>query len=110
MGRPETSRNVLLLPVIAVTTREKHAPEGLACAKYLVDAGHKPIVLEARDCLGFLVCTSLHLFALFSSSCCPEEPAAASIWNFLNHNVPELLQQIPRWQGLSLAGQGWRLG
>ncbi|CAE7716095.1 PDS1 [Symbiodinium microadriaticum] len=25
---------------------------GLACAKYLVDAGHKPIVLEARDCLG----------------------------------------------------------
>ena len=30
---------------------------GLACAKYLVDAGHKPIVLEARDCLGFLACT-----------------------------------------------------
>mmetsp|Transcript_25809 Transcript_25809/g.37022 ORF Transcript_25809/g.37022 Transcript_25809/m.37022 type:complete len:590 (+) Transcript_25809:1104-2873(+) len=25
---------------------------GLACAKYLVDAGHKPIVLEARDVLG----------------------------------------------------------
>lgn len=25
---------------------------GLACAKYLVDAGHKPIVLEARDRLG----------------------------------------------------------
>jgi len=25
---------------------------GLSCAKYLVDAGHKPIVLEARDCLG----------------------------------------------------------
>ena len=25
---------------------------GLACAKYLADAGHKPIVLEARDVLG----------------------------------------------------------
>jgi len=25
---------------------------GLACAKYLVDAGHKPIVVEARDILG----------------------------------------------------------
>ena len=25
---------------------------GLACAKYLVDAGHVPIVLEARDVLG----------------------------------------------------------
>jgi len=28
---------------------------GLACAKYLVDAGHKPIVLESRDVLGGLV-------------------------------------------------------
>ena len=25
---------------------------GLACAKYLVDAGHEPIVYEARDVLG----------------------------------------------------------
>jgi 15-cis-phytoene desaturase len=25
---------------------------GLACARYLADAGHKPIVLEARDVLG----------------------------------------------------------
>lgn len=25
---------------------------GLACAKYLSDAGHKPVVLEARDVLG----------------------------------------------------------
>jgi len=25
---------------------------GLACAKYLTDAGHKPVVLEARDVLG----------------------------------------------------------
>jgi 15-cis-phytoene desaturase len=25
---------------------------GLACAKYLADAGHKPLVLEARDVLG----------------------------------------------------------
>ena len=25
---------------------------GLACAKYLVDAGHEPIVLEGRDVLG----------------------------------------------------------
>eukprot|EP01041_Mallomonas_annulata_P004590 gene4590-9122_t len=25
---------------------------GLACGKYLVDAGHKPIILEARDVLG----------------------------------------------------------
>ncbi|HEY9907570.1 MAG TPA: 15-cis-phytoene desaturase [Thermosynechococcaceae cyanobacterium] len=28
---------------------------GLACAKYLVDAGHSPIVLESRDVLGGLV-------------------------------------------------------
>lgn len=28
---------------------------GLACAKYLVDAGHTPIVLESRDVLGGLV-------------------------------------------------------
>jgi 15-cis-phytoene desaturase len=25
---------------------------GLSCARYLVDAGHKPVVLEARDILG----------------------------------------------------------
>ena len=25
---------------------------GLSCAKYLADAGHKPIVIEARDVLG----------------------------------------------------------
>lgn len=31
------------------------SPQGLSCAKYLVDAGHKPIVLEARDCLGHWV-------------------------------------------------------
>eukprot|EP00899_Mesostigma_viride_P024709 jgi/Mesvir1/5422/Mv15485-RA.1 len=46
---------------------------GLACAKYLVDAGHKPIVLEARDVLGGKVAawqdkdgdwyeTGLHIF------------------------------------------------
>lgn len=28
---------------------------GLACAKYLVDAGHEPVVLESRDVLGGLV-------------------------------------------------------
>jgi 15-cis-phytoene desaturase len=28
---------------------------GLSCAKYLVDAGHQPIVLESRDVLGGLV-------------------------------------------------------
>jgi 15-cis-phytoene desaturase len=28
---------------------------GLACAKYLIDAGHTPIVLESRDVLGGLV-------------------------------------------------------
>jgi 15-cis-phytoene desaturase len=46
---------------------------GLACAKYLVDAGHTPIVLESRDVLGGLVAawkdedgdwyeTGLHVF------------------------------------------------
>ena len=46
---------------------------GLACAKYLVDAGHTPIVLERRDVLGGLVAawqdedgdwyeTGLHIF------------------------------------------------
>ncbi|MEY3254879.1 MAG: 15-cis-phytoene desaturase, partial [Cyanobacteriota bacterium] len=28
---------------------------GLSCAKYLVDAGYTPIVLERRDVLGGLV-------------------------------------------------------
>jgi 15-cis-phytoene desaturase len=31
---------------------------GLSTAKYLVDAGHKPIVLESRDVLGGKVCTA----------------------------------------------------
>ena len=46
---------------------------GLACAKYLVDAGHQPVVLERRDVLGGLVAawqdedgdwyeTGLHVF------------------------------------------------
>jgi 15-cis-phytoene desaturase len=46
---------------------------GLACAKYLVDAGHTPIILESRDVLGGLVAawkdgdgdwyeTGLHVF------------------------------------------------
>lgn len=46
---------------------------GLACAKYLVDAGHEPLVLERRDVLGGLVAawkdedgdwyeTGLHVF------------------------------------------------
>ncbi|GAB4151364.1 MAG: 15-cis-phytoene desaturase [Cyanobacteria bacterium J069] len=46
---------------------------GLACAKYLVDAGHTPVVLESRDVLGGLVAawkdadgdwyeTGLHVF------------------------------------------------
>ena len=46
---------------------------GLACAKYLVDAGHTPLVLEARDVLGGKVAawqdeegdwyeTGLHIF------------------------------------------------
>ena len=29
---------------------------GLACARYLVDAGHEPVVFEARDVLGGKVC------------------------------------------------------
>lgn len=29
---------------------------GLSTAKYLADAGHKPILLEARDVLGGKVC------------------------------------------------------
>ncbi|NEP16488.1 MAG: NAD(P)-binding protein, partial [Leptolyngbya sp. SIO4C1] len=28
---------------------------GLACAKYLADAGHTPVVVESRDVLGGLV-------------------------------------------------------
>ena len=31
---------------------DKGGLSGLACARYLVDAGHKPIVYEARDVLG----------------------------------------------------------
>lgn len=51
---------------------------GLACARYLVDAGHKPIVYEARDVLGGKVSawqdedgdwieTGLHIF--FGGEC-----------------------------------------
>ncbi len=46
---------------------------GLSTAKYLADAGHQPVVLEARDVLGGKVCawrdedgdvyeTGLHIF------------------------------------------------
>lgn len=46
---------------------------GLSCAKYLVDAGHTPVVLESQDVLGGLVAawrdqdgdwyeTGLHIF------------------------------------------------
>ena len=52
---------------------------GLSCAKYLVDNGHIPIVLEARDVLGGKVAawkdedgdwyeTGLHIF--FGLICC----------------------------------------
>jgi uncharacterized protein with NAD-binding domain and iron-sulfur cluster len=37
---------------------------GLACAKYLADAGHKPIVLEARDVLGGKVSSTSHLSSM----------------------------------------------
>lgn len=33
---------------------------GLACARYLVDAGHQPVVYEARDVLGGKVCSNYH--------------------------------------------------
>ena len=40
----------------------------MACAKYLVDAGHKPIVYEARDVLGgkvsFKVLIEYYIMAL----------------------------------------------
>jgi 15-cis-phytoene desaturase len=65
-----------LLPVHAVAMRVAIAGAGLAglsCAKYLCDAGHIPIVLEARDVLGGKVAawqddegdwyeTGLHIF------------------------------------------------
>lgn len=38
---------------------------GLSTAKYLVDAGHKPIVLESRDVLGGKVSRLLYTFFLF---------------------------------------------
>ena len=37
---------------------------GLSTAKYLADAGHKPILLEARDVLGGKVFYSLLSFGL----------------------------------------------
>lgn len=37
---------------------------GLSTAKYLVDAGHKPIVLETRDVLGGKVCSYCFSFSL----------------------------------------------
>lgn len=37
---------------------------GLSTAKYLADAGHKPVLLEARDVLGGKVTRNLVLFAV----------------------------------------------
>lgn len=37
---------------------------GLSTAKYLADAGHKPVLLEARDVLGGKVIRNLVLFAV----------------------------------------------
>jgi phytoene dehydrogenase-like protein len=58
---------------------------GLACAKYLSDAGHEPLVLEARDVLGGKVSawqdedgdwieTGLHIFF---GACAPPPRARA---------------------------------
>ena len=35
---------------------------GLSAAKYLVDAGHEPIVLESRDVLGGKVSSALMIY------------------------------------------------
>ena len=46
---------------------------GLCTAKYLADAGHKPIVLESRDVLGGKVsqsCLHLDLHTLYASAPC----------------------------------------
>eukprot|EP00967_Tisochrysis_lutea_P131475 scaffold228591_cov32-Tisochrysis_lutea.AAC.1 len=49
---------------------------GLACAKYLADAGHKPLVLEARDVSLALFVGGL-LAALLIDQCIQSAPAAA---------------------------------
>ena len=42
---------------------------GLSTAKYLADAGHKPILLEARDVLGGKVCAILFLCLMKQLHC-----------------------------------------
>ena len=80
---------------------------GLSCAKYLVDNGHIPIVLEARDVLGGKVAawkdedgdwyeTGLHIFfgaliTVFISAICCEvshnSPSRKSISILDNNSV-----------------------
>ena len=54
---------------------------GLSCAKYLVDAGHSPIVYESRNVLGGKIAawkdkegdwyeTGLHIFLAHIQICC----------------------------------------
>ena len=64
---------------------------GLACAKYLADAGHEPTVYEARDVLGGKVSawqdedgdwieTGLHIFFGTRTPCPHHSPLAREPW------------------------------
>lgn len=56
MPRPERPLNVVIAGA---------GLAGLSTAKYLVDAGHKPIVLESRDVLGGKVRMCIHVICYF---------------------------------------------
>ncbi|KAE9453336.1 hypothetical protein C3L33_14760, partial [Rhododendron williamsianum] len=58
-------RCLLLLVIVTLIYYFVHILSGLAglsTAKYLADAGHKPILLEARDVLGGKVCEMLYFY------------------------------------------------
>lgn len=94
--RPELDNTVNFLEAAYLSSSFRTAPRpnkplevviagaglaGLCTAKYLADAGHKPILLEARDVLGGKVAawkdedgdwyeTGLHIFCKFKSLSC----------------------------------------
>ncbi|KAG6748636.1 hypothetical protein POTOM_048565 [Populus tomentosa] len=82
---------------------------GLSTAKYLADAGHKPILLEARDVLGGKVAawkdddgdwyeTGLHIFCRTGSNSFVNS-AASSLYNaFSNSSLLYLLFNVFLWK------------
>lgn len=72
---------------------------GLSTAKYLVDAGHKPIVLEARDVLGGKVCSTRSLAAKAGTAGVPRISLSASWEPYMPLSLHcHVLVQVAAWK------------